>query len=403
MSKKTNKTTKNIRKQRTRKNKPFITRNTKNIEKVTRKTVPKIGGNDIFENLIGTAKNISNGNSIQKTTEQPSNTDANEQARINVAVNTIRDKLLESMCMAIESSVTSSVENAILGTDPYENLMIGKNNELIKDTIIETITNLFDNEVSKNYINESINSINVSIPDTLNEVINENNETSVGGNVSENKESEKEVTASEHEVTASENEVTASEHEVTASEHEVTASENEVTASENEVTASENEVTASENEESEKEVTASENNVEESGNKGPINSVTDDSSIGTHNTCSQIEENLLKMLEGELNKTINGKKEEIYMMFKKVIQSSSFKSSVRRAVTNVVTKLVIRLGTEHINNIIIERIKTSKFPEKIDENSYAIKFLYKEAKSLPSNDNKVIYEIIRKLLYIKNV
>jgi len=358
MSKKTNKTTKNIRKQRTRKNKPFITRNTKNIEKVTRKTVPKIGGNDIFENLIDTAKNISNGNSIQKTTEQPSNTDANEQARINVAVNTIRDKLLERMCMAIESTVTSSVENAILGTDPYENLMIGKNNELVKDTIIGTITNLFDNEVSKHNINKSINSNNVSIPGTLNKVINENKDTSVGGNVSENKEGENE-------------------------EGENEESENE----------------ESENEESENE--ESEN--EESENEGPINSVTDDSSIGTHNTCSQIEENLLKMLEGELNKTINGKKEEIYMMFKKVIQSSSFKSSVRRAVTNVVTKLVIRLGTEHINNIIIERIKTSKFPEKIDENSYAIKFLYKEAKSLPSNDKEVIYEIIRKLLDIKNV
>ena len=353
MSKKTNKTTKNIRKQRTRKNKPFITRNTKNIEKVTRKTVPKIGGNDIFENLIDTAKNISNGNSIQKTTEQPSNTDANEQARINVAVNTIRDKLLERMCMAIESTVTSSVENAILGTDPYENLMIGKNNELVKDTIIGTITNLFDNEVSKHNINKSINSNNVSIPGTLNKVINENKDTSVGGNVSENEESENK-------------------------EGENEEGENE----------------EGENEESEN---------EESENEGPINSVTDDSSIGTHNTCSQIEENLLKMLEGELNKTINGKKEEIYMMFKKVIQSSSFKSSVRRAVTNVVTKLVIRLGTEHINNIIIERIKTSKFPEKIDENSYAIKFLYKEAKSLPSNDKEVIYEIIRKLLDIKNV
>ena len=373
MSKKTNKTTKNIRKQRTRKNKPFITRNTKNIEKVTRKTVPKIGGNDIFENLIDTAKNISNGNSIQKTTEQPSNTDANEQARINVAVNTIRDKLLERMCMAIESTVTSSVENAILGTDPYENLMIGKNNELVKDTIIGTITNLFDNEVSKHNINKSINSNNVSIPGTLNKVINENKDTSVGGNVSENEESEnKEGENEEGENEEGENE-----------ESENKEGENE-----------EGENEESENEESEN---------EESENEGPINSVTDDSSIGTHNTCSQIEENLLKMLEGELNKTINGKKEEIYMMFKKVIQSSSFKSSVRRAVTNVVTKLVIRLGTEHINNIIIERIKTSKFPEKIDENSYAIKFLYKEAKSLPSNDKEVIYEIIRKLLDIKNV
>jgi len=383
MSKKTNKTTKNIRKQRTRKNKPFITRNTKNIEKVTRKTVPKIGGNDIFENLIDTAKNISNGNSIQKTTEQPSNTDANEQARINVAVNTIRDKLLERMCMAIESTVTSSVENAILGTDPYENLMIGKNNELVKDTIIGTITNLFDNEVSKHNINKSINSNNVSIPGTLNKVINENKDTSVGGNVSENEESEnKEGENEEGENEEGENE-----------ESENKEGENE----EGENEESENE--ESENEESENE--ESEN--EESENEGPINSVTDDSSIGTHNTCSQIEENLLKMLEGELNKTINGKKEEIYMMFKKVIQSSSFKSSVRRAVTNVVTKLVIRLGTEHINNIIIERIKTSKFPEKIDENSYAIKFLYKEAKSLPSNDKEVIYEIIRKLLDIKNV